>query len=621
MVKNDKQLPLLRVGILPGERLRDHHLGPLGPPHRCRVGVLRGRVAVDIPAVERLGVVFVAAHRRVGILIFDHVGGPLGAVGGNVGLGIHARERRQRHRRHVEILEEQPPLSAAPFHRPGDIHPQARRELRREEIVGGAGAVGDGVPRPFWEVFVEEIGGDGGEEVVDPSGGVAEEARRIPAVAGDDQPCRLRLRAEQGRHPLRQEHRVVIVGAEDALELHRREGVVGDRARPPASGAGIIQLGATAVVVELKLVGIVLKLTRRVGLGVGEARYRPAGRRGEGLQAPLEVDGPAAVSFRHGQQPRFVVLAGRIILAVAARQRHARDEIGECVAGRDRLGVVVGPPAVAPLDLLPHRVFQRLKSFARPGGRSREERFRGPTTEEDIQPGMVAGRIGAGVGQRPEDRRAVDLGGAVAAAEGERRGEGDKIADRPVGVDVEAAIHVEDQAGDVDADRQPVGPADRGKAGIEEPTVVDAVVVVVGPVVDAVAVEVVIGRVVVVKRGRGLDPEHRRPNHLRACRLLRIGLDMGEEGVGGEVVGVPGFVERCHAGMGPTIDEERRAGRRGLEGKPRTGAFDWRPERADAQPQAVGTGRLRTQNRMARRAPLLGAKREDPTAQVGEGER
>ena len=96
---------------------------------------------------------------------------------------------------------------------------------------------------------------------------------------------------------------------------------------------------------------------------------------------------------------------------------------------------------------------------------------------------------------------------------------------------------------------------------------------------------------------------------------------MGEEGVGGEVVGVPGFVERCHAGMGPTIDEERRAGRWGLEGAPRPRPFDRRPERADAQPHAIGAGRLGTQNRMARRAPLLGAQREDPPAQVGEGKR
>ena len=621
MVEDDEQLPLLRVGILPGERLRDHHLRSLGPPHRCRVGVLRGRVAVDIPAVERLGVVFVAAHRRVGILILDHVGGPLGAVGGDVGLGIHARERRQRHRRHVEILEEQPPLPTTPFHRPGDIHPQARRELRREEIVGEAGAVSDGVPRPFRKVLVEEVGGDGGEEVVDPSGGIAEEARRVPAVTRDDQPRRFRLRAEEGRHPLRQEHCVVVIGAEDALELRRREGVVGDRARPPAGGAGVVELGATAVVVELKLVGIVLKLTRRVGLGVGEARHRPAGRRGEGLQAPLEIDGPAAVSLRYGQEPRFVVLAGRIILAVAARQRHARDEVGERVAVQNRFWVVVGPPPVAPLDLLPIRVFQRQEPVPRPGSGSREERFRGTTAEEEVQPGIVVGRVGARVGKRAEDGRAIDLGGAVAAAEGERRGKGDKISDRSMGVDVEPAVHVEDQAGDVDADRQTGFPTDRGEAGVEEPTIVDAVVIVVGPVVNAIAIEIVVGRVVIMERGCGLDPEHRRADHLRACRLLRIGLDMGEEGVGGEVVGVPGFVERCHAGMGPTIDEERRAGRRGLEGAPRPRPFDRRPERADAQPHAIGAGRLRTQNRMARRAPLLGAKREDPTAQMSEGER
>ena len=621
MVEDDEQLPFLRVGILPGERLRDHHLRSLGPPHRRRVGVLRGRVAVDIPAVERLGVVFVAAHRRVGILILDHVGGPLGAVGGDVGLGIHARESRQRHRGHVEILEEQPPLPTTPLHRPGDIHSHAGRELRREEIVGEVCAVGDGVPRPFRKVLVEEVGRDGGEVVVDPSSGIAEEARRIPAVTRDDQPRRFRLRAEEGRHPLRQEHRVVVIGAEDALKLRRREGVVGDRARPPAGGAGVVELGATAVVVELELVGIVLKLARRVGLGVGEARHRTGGGGGGGLEAPLKIDRPAAVPRRHGQQPRFVILARRIVLAVAPRQSHARGEVGERVAVQNRFWVVVGPPAVASLDLLPIRVFQRQEPVPRPGSGSREECFRGATAEEEVQPGIVVGRVGARVGKRAEDGRAIDLGGAVAAAEGERRREGDEVTDRSMGVDVEPAVHVEDQAGDVDADRQTGFPTDRGEAGVEEPAIVDAVVVVVGPVVNAIAIEIVVGRVVVMERGRGLDPEHRRPDHLRARRLLRIGLDMGEEGVGGEVVGVPRLVERGHSGMGPAIDEERRAGRWGLEGSPRPGPFDRRPERGDAEPQTIGAGWLGTKDRMARRSPLLGAQREDPTAQVGEGER
>ena len=395
MVKDDEQLPLLRVGILPGECLRDHHLRPLGPPHGRRVGVLRGRVAVDVPAVEQLGVVFVAAHRRVGVLILDHVGGPLGAVAGDVGGGIHARQRRERHGRHVKIFEEQPPLPAAPLHRPRDVHPQASRKLRREEIVGGAGALADGVPSPVGKVFVEELRGNGGEVVVDPKGGVAEEARGIPAVARDGQPRRLRLRAEERCHPLREEHRVVVVGTEDTLELRRREGIVGDRARPPAGGAGIVELGATAVVIELELVGIVLKLARRIPLGVGEARHRPGGRGGEGLQAPLKIDGPVSVPRRHGQQSRFVILARRIVLAVAPRQGHAGDEIGECVAFHDRLRAVVGPPSVAPLDLLARRILQRQEPVARPGGRCREERLRGATAEEKIQPGVVAGRVGA----------------------------------------------------------------------------------------------------------------------------------------------------------------------------------------------------------------------------------
>ena len=190
-----------------------------------------------------------------------------------------------------------------------------------------------------------------------------------------------------------------------------------------------------------------------------------------------------------------------------------------------------------------------------------------------------------------------------------------------MGVDVEPAVHVEDQAGDVDADRQPVGPADRREAGIEEPAIVDAVVVVVGPIIDTVAVEVVVGRVVVVERGRGLDPEHRRPDHLRARLVLRIGLDMGEESVGGKVVGIPRLVERRHAGVRAAIDEERRPGRWGLEGEARPRPLDRRPERADAQPEAVGAGGLGTEDRMARHGSLSRAEREDPTTQMGERER
>ncbi len=618
MVENDEQLPLLRVGVLPGERLRDHHLRPLGPPHGRGIGVLRGRIAVDIPAVERLDVVFVAAHRRVGILVLDDVGSPLSTVGRDVGRRVHARQRRERHGRHVEILEEQPPLPPPPFHRSGDVHPQACGELRGEEIVRRPGAVDHRTPGPFRHLFVEERRGDRGEIVVDPLGCVAEQTGGVPAVARDDEPGPLGLRAEEGGHPMREAGRVVVVGAEDALEFRRGKRIVGDRARTTTGGAGVVEFGAAPVVVELHLVGIVLELARRVGLGVAERRHRAAGGRRERLQPSLEIDPPAAVGSGHRQERCLVVLACRIVLAVPPRHRHAGREIGERVAAADRLDLIVGPPAVAPFDLLPRGKHERQEPVARSRCHGGVEGLRRPAPEEEIEPGIVTGRVGTRVGQGSEHGRPVDLGGAVAAPDGEREAAIGQIADRAVRVDVEAAVHVEDQAGDVDADRQPVGAADRGEAGIEEPAVMNAVVVVVGPVVDAVAVEVVVGGVVVVEGGGGFDPEHRRSDDLRPRRSLRVGFHVGEESVGGEIVGIPRLVERRHAGVGTAVDEERRVRRRRPEREAGAGPLDRRPERADAQSYAAASGRLGAENRMARRHPLPRSEREHAAAQVGE---
>ena len=65
--------------MLPRVRLSDHKLGSLSSKNR-EVSRVRVEIAVDLPAVREIWVVFEWSHRRIGIDKFHDVSRPLSQI-------------------------------------------------------------------------------------------------------------------------------------------------------------------------------------------------------------------------------------------------------------------------------------------------------------------------------------------------------------------------------------------------------------------------------------------------------------------------------------------------------------------------------------------------------------
>ena len=260
--------------ILPGAGFGDHDLRSLAAeddiPLR-RLGVVgRLHVAIDIPAVGRIGVKLKRRHCRIGIAEFDNVGHPLGAE-----TGIEIRRRGEGAEENVEILEVGLPLGVVGI---GDVVLGGLRAgegaIEIEALAAGDLPVENPIEHSFvagcrgaielCRVAAERIG-ELPRPVEELGGGAAADDRRIPTIGRDPEASLLRHAPEDRLEPRRELRGIDVVGTENVFEFGEIEDVAIGVVRPVSPEPGI----AWGTGVEADLVGVV------AGLDVEVAAPRP----------------------------------------------------------------------------------------------------------------------------------------------------------------------------------------------------------------------------------------------------------------------------------------------------------------------------------------------------------
>ena len=208
MVEHHRQSAATGRDVVPGERLGDNDLGPLGTEHHIRGGWR--------PSVLRRGVEVKPRHGRIRVAEVTDIRHPLRSLL----VGWLAKGHQQRVKMATEAClhpRSQRRSQRGILDRPVDIESKAGRDIGGHHVVHVSRAGRRGRSCRVRELtkirrYLRH--------------GIAAHCRGVPRIGGDHQPAAFRLVVEKGGQPRRKRAGICVERPQNALQFSNRKGIV-----------------------------------------------------------------------------------------------------------------------------------------------------------------------------------------------------------------------------------------------------------------------------------------------------------------------------------------------------------------------------------------------------------